>query len=196
MKALCWYGIGDVRVEQVPEPQILNPGDAIIRVTLAAICGSDLHLLDGYVPTMRKGDIMGHETMGEVVAVGSGVRKIKVGDRVVIPFTIACGHCYFCEHDLWSLCDNSNPNAAMAEKMYGFVAAGIYGYSHLFGGYAGGQAEYLRVPYADSSAFKAPDYLADEQLLFFPTFYPRAIWPPKTATSNLATWWLSGAAAQ
>lgn len=172
MKALCWYGIGDVRVAQVPEPQILNPTDAIIRVTLAAICGSDLHLLDGYVPTMQKGDIMGHETMGEVVAVGSGVRQLKVGDRVVIPFTIACGHCYFCEHDLWSLCDNSNPNAALAEKMYGFSAAGIYGHSHLFGGYAGGQAEYLRVPFADSSAFKVPDYLTDEQLLFLSDILP------------------------
>jgi threonine dehydrogenase-like Zn-dependent dehydrogenase len=172
MNALCWYGIGDVRVERVPDPQILNASDAIIRVTLAAICGSDLHLLDGYVPTMQKGDILGHETMGEVVAVGSEVRNLKVGDRVVIPFTIACGHCYYCDHDLWSLCDNSNPNAAMAEKMYGFSASGIFGYSHLFGGYAGGQAEYLRVPYADTSAFKVPQHLTDEQLLFLSDILP------------------------
>jgi threonine dehydrogenase-like Zn-dependent dehydrogenase len=156
----------------VPDPQILNASDAIIRVTLAAICGSDLHLLDGYVPTMQKGDILGHETMGEVVAVGSEVRNLKVGDRVVIPFTIACGHCYYCDHDLWSLCDNSNPNAAMAEKMYGFSASGIFGYSHLFGGYAGGQAEYLRVPYADTSAFKVPQHLTDEQLLFLSDILP------------------------
>lgn len=172
MKALCWNGIGDVRVERVPDPQILNPHDAIIRVTLAAICGSDLHLLDGYVPTMQKGDILGHETMGEVVAVGREVKNLKVGDRVVIPFTISCGHCFFCEHDLWSLCDNSNPNAAMAEKMYGTSPAGIYGYSHLFGGYAGGQAEYLRVPYADFDAFKVPGHLADEQLLFLSDILP------------------------
>lgn len=172
MKALCWYGVGDVRVERVPDPQILNPRDAIIRVTLAAICGSDLHLLDGYVPTMQKGDIMGHETMGEVVAVGSEVNNLQVGDRVVIPFTISCGHCFFCERELWSLCDNSNPNAAMAEKVYGFSAAGLYGYSHLFGGYAGGQAEYLRVPFADTDAFKVPSHLTDEQLLFLSDILP------------------------
>jgi threonine dehydrogenase-like Zn-dependent dehydrogenase len=172
MKALCWYGAGDVRVSQVPDATIINPSDMVIRVTLAAICGSDLHLYNGYIPTMQSGDILGHETMGEVVAVGKEVTKHKIGDRVIIPFTISCGHCYFCEHDLWSLCDNSNPNAGMAEKMYGQSAAGIYGYSHLFGGYAGGQAEYLRVPYADSSAFAVSTGLTDEQLLFLSDILP------------------------
>lgn len=172
MKATCWFGKEDVRVEQVPDPTILNPSDMIIRVTLAAICGSDLHIYDGYIPTMQKGDILGHETMGEVVAVGKNVTKHKLGDRVVIPFSIGCGHCYYCEHDLWSLCDNSNPNAGMAEKMYGSSPAGLYGYSHLFGGYAGGQAEYLRVPYADSNAFKIPEGMGDEQALFLSDILP------------------------
>jgi len=172
MKAVCWYGKGKLQVEQVPDPTILNPSDMIIRVTLAAICGSDLHIYDGYIPTMRKGDILGHETMGEVVAVGNMVTKHKVGDRVVIPFSIGCGHCYFCEHDEWSLCDNSNPNAGMAEKMFGSSAAGIYGYSHLFGGYAGGQAEYLRVPFADSNAFHVPEAVGDEQVLFLSDILP------------------------
>ena len=172
MKALCWYGKGNVQVEQVPDPTILSPGDMIIRVTLAALCGSDLHIYDGYIPTMRKGDVLGHETMGEVVAVGSKVTKHKVGDRVVIPFSIGCGHCYYCEHDEWSLCDNSNPNAGMAEKMFGSSPAGIYGYSHLFGGYAGGQAEYLRVPYADSNAFHVPEAVGDEQVLFLSDILP------------------------
>lgn len=172
MKALCWFGIDDVRVENVPDPALLNPGDMIIRVTLSAICGSDLHILDGYIPTMQQGDILGHETMGEVVAVGREVTKHKVGDRVVIPFTISCGHCFFCERELWSLCDNSNPNAGMAEKMYGQSAAGFFGYSHLFGGYAGGQAEYLRVPYADTSAFAVPSHLSDEQVLFLSDIFP------------------------
>jgi threonine dehydrogenase-like Zn-dependent dehydrogenase len=172
MKALCWYGVEDVRVENVPDATILNPRDIVIRVTLAAICGSDLHIYGGYIPTMQKGDILGHETMGEVVAVGNEVTKHKIGDRVIIPFTISCGHCYYCEHDQWSLCDNSNPNAGMAEKMYGHSAAGLFGYSHLFGGYAGGQAEYLRVPYADSSAFGVSADLTDEQLLFLSDIFP------------------------
>jgi len=172
MKALCWYGAHDVRVKQVPDAAIINPGDIVIKVTLAAICGSDLHLYDGYIPSMQKGDILGHETMGEVVAVGKEVKKHKIGDRVIIPFTISCGHCYFCEHDLWSLCDNSNPNAGMAEEMYGQSAAGLFGYSHLFGGYAGGQAEYLRVPYADTSAFGVSTDLTDEQLLFLSDIFP------------------------
>ena len=172
MKALCWQGAHDVRVEQVPDPTILNPQDMIIKVTLAAICGSDLHLFDGYIPTMQKGDILGHETMGEVVAVGREVKKVKVGDRVVIPFTISCGHCFFCEHDLWALCDNTNPNAGIAEKMFGSTASGMFGYSHLFGGYAGGQAEYLRVPFADSTSYKVPDHLTDEQVLFLSDILP------------------------
>src|SRR5438034_6637022 len=124
MKALCWYGKNDVRVETVPDPTILNPRDAIVKITATAICGSDLHLYDGYIPTMQEGDILGHEFMGEVVEVGPGVRSLRPGDRVVVPFTIACGDCFFCERTLWSLCDNSNPNAALAEKLYGFSASG------------------------------------------------------------------------
>ncbi len=178
MRALCWYGRGDVRVEQVPDPELLNPRDAIIRVSATAICGSDLHLFDGYIPTMHKGDILGHEFMGEVVEVGREVKKLKVGDRVVVPFPIACGQCWFCQRDLWALCDNSNPNAGPAEMLYGQAPAGIFGYSHLMGGYAGGQAEYVRVPYADVGPFKVPDSLTDEQVLFltdiFPTGYQAA----------------------
>jgi threonine dehydrogenase-like Zn-dependent dehydrogenase len=172
MKALCWFGTGDVRIEHVPEPEILNPRDIIIKVTLAAICGSDLHILDGYIPTMQKGDILGHETMGEVVAVGKEITNLAIGDRVIIPFTISCGHCFYCEHELWSLCDNSNPNAGIAEKAYGYSPAGLFGYSHLFGGYAGGQAEYLRVPFADVGAFKIPNHLSDEKVLFLTDILP------------------------
>ncbi len=175
MRALCWYGRKDVRVETVPDPTIINPRDAVIKVTSTAICGSDLHLYDGYIPTMEKGDILGHEFMGEVVEVGKENNKLKVGDRVVVPFTIACGHCFFCERQMFSLCDNSNPNAKMAETLYGSSPSGLFGYSHLLGGYAGGQAEYVRVPYADVGPIKIPERLADEQVLFltdnFPTGY-------------------------
>lgn len=172
MKALCWYGKYDVRVQDVPEPKILNPRDAIIRVTTTAICGSDLHLYDGYIPTMQKGDILGHEFMGEVVETGSAVTNLKVGDRVVVPFTIACGRCFFCQRRLWSACDNSNPNAAMAETVYGFSSSGLFGYSHMMGGYAGGQAEYVRVPFADVGPTRVPDGLADEQVLFLSDIFP------------------------
>ena len=172
MKALCWYGTNDVRVSRVPEPKILNPRDAIIKITLTAICGSDLHLLDGFIPTMKKGDILGHEFLGEVVEVGHENKKLSVGDRVVVPFTISCGHCFFCEQDLWSLCDNSNPNAWMAEKLYGYSPAGLFGYSHMMGGYAGGQAEYVRVPFADVGPIKVPDHLSDEQVLFLSDIFP------------------------
>jgi threonine dehydrogenase-like Zn-dependent dehydrogenase len=172
MKALCWYGTNDVRVARVPDPKILNPRDAIIKVTLTAICGSDLHLLDGFIPTMRAGDILGHEFMGEVVEVGHGNIKLKKGDRVVVPFTIACGRCFFCDRQLWSACDNSNPNAWMAEKLYGFSASGLFGYSHMMGGYAGGQAEYVRVPYADVGPVKIPPGLDDEQVLFLSDIFP------------------------
>ena len=172
MKALCWYGKNDVRVEEVPEPKILNPRDAIIKITTTAICGSDLHLYNGYIPTMEKGDILGHEFMGEVVETGSDVKNLKVGDRVVVPFTIACGRCFFCEQELWSLCDNSNPNAWMAEKLYGFSGSGLFGYSHMYGGYAGGQAEYARVPFADVGPVKIPDGLDDEQVLFLSDIFP------------------------
>jgi threonine dehydrogenase-like Zn-dependent dehydrogenase len=172
MRATCWYGKNDVRVENVPDPQILNPRDAIVKITSTAICGSDLHLYDGYIPTMEKGDILGHEFMGEVVELGSEVKNLAVGDRVVVPFPIACGHCYFCEEQLYSVCENSNPNAWMAEKMWGHSPAGIFGYSHLTGGYAGGQAEYARVPYADVGPIKIPDGMSDEQVLFLSDILP------------------------
>jgi threonine dehydrogenase-like Zn-dependent dehydrogenase len=172
MKALVWHGTNDVRVERVPDPAILNPRDAIIKVTSSAICGSDLHLLDGYIPTMQAGDILGHEFMGEVVDVGKDNTKLKVGDRVVVPFTIACGRCFFCEKQLWSLCDNSNPNAWMAEKLYGYTTSGLFGYSHLTGGYAGGQAQYVRVPFADVGPLKVPNRLTDEQVLFLSDIFP------------------------
>jgi len=172
MKALCWYGKYDVRVQDVPDPQILNPRDAILKITSTAICGSDLHLYDGYIPSMMKGDILGHEFMGEVVELGSAVTNLKVGDRVVVPFTIACGQCFFCKKGLWSACDNSNPNAGMAETLYGFSGSGLFGYSHMMGGYAGGQAEYVRVPFADVGPIKIPEGLDDEQVLFLSDIFP------------------------
>jgi threonine dehydrogenase-like Zn-dependent dehydrogenase len=172
MRALCWHGPKDVRVDNVPDPKILNPRDAVLKITSTAICGSDLHLYDGYIPTMEKGDILGHEFMGEVVELGSGVTNLKVGDRVVVPFPIACGNCYFCEEQQHSLCENSNPNAAMAEKMWGHSPAGIFGYSHLTGGYAGGQAEYVRVPYADVGPVRVPDGVDDEKALFLSDILP------------------------
>src|SRR5262245_62901609 len=148
MKANCWRGKHKVKIETVPDPKILNSNDAILRVTATAICGSDLHLYNGIIPTMQSGDVLGHEFMGEVVELGSGVRSLRRGDRVVVPFAIACGACFFCREGLTSLCDNSNPNAEMAEALYGFSAAGLFGYSHLYGGYPGGQAEHVRVPFA------------------------------------------------
>jgi threonine dehydrogenase-like Zn-dependent dehydrogenase len=175
MKAVCWYGTNDVRVETVPEPKILNPRDAILKVTSTTICGSDLHLYDGYIPTMQPGDILGHEFMGEIVETGSEVKKLQKGDRVVVSSMVGCGQCFFCNQQLWSLCDNSNPNAWMQEKLFGFGTSGIYGYSHLFGGYAGSDAEYVRVPFADHGAFKVPKDIPDEKLLpisdAFPTGY-------------------------
>ncbi len=172
MKAVCWFGPRDVRVASVPEPRILQARDAVVRVTASAICGSDLHLYNGFIPTMRAGDILGHEFVGEVVALGPAVATVRIGQRVLVPFAIACGRCFFCRSELWSLCDNSNPNAAMAETLYGFSAAGLFGYSHLYGGYAGGQAEYVRVPFADVGAFPIPDGLADEQVLFLTDIFP------------------------
>src|ERR671920_285926 len=172
MKAVCWYGAHDVRVENVPEPKILNNRDALVKITLTAICGSDLHLYDGYVPTMKKGDILGHEFMGEVVETGRGVSNLQVGDRVVVPFPIACGNCWSCKNDLWAACENSNPNSGLAEKTFGHSACGIFGYSHLTGGYAGGQAEYARVPYADVGPIKIEDDLTDEQVLFLSDIFP------------------------
>ncbi len=172
MKANCWYGTHDVRVETVPDPRILNPRDAIVKVTSTAICGSDLHLYDGYVPTMQKGDILGHEFMGEVVEVGAAVKNLKTGDRVVVPFPISCGNCFFCQQSLFSLCENSNPNALLAEKFWGHSPCGIFGYSHLLGGYAGGQAEYVRVPFADVGPIRVPDGLPDEKVLFLSDIFP------------------------
>ncbi|HEX6731569.1 MAG TPA: zinc-dependent alcohol dehydrogenase [Pyrinomonadaceae bacterium] len=172
MRALCWFGKYDVRVLDVPEPKILNPRDAIIKVTTTAICGSDLHLYNGFIPTLEKGDILGHEFMGEVVELGSEVTNLEIGDRVVVPFTIACGKCFFCERQLWSACDNSNPNARMANLLYGFSGSGLFGYSHMMGGYAGGQAEYVRVPFADVGPLKVPDHLSDEQVLFLSDIFP------------------------
>jgi threonine dehydrogenase-like Zn-dependent dehydrogenase len=172
MRATVWSGRNTVQVENVPDPTILNARDAIVKVTSTAICGSDLHLYDGYVPTMKHGDILGHEFMGEVVEVAKGVDNLQVGDRVVVPFPIACGNCWSCQHELYSLCENSNPNAGMGEKMFGHPTAGIFGYSHLTGGYAGGQAEYVRVPFADVGPIKVDDDLTDEQVLFLSDVFP------------------------
>jgi threonine dehydrogenase-like Zn-dependent dehydrogenase len=178
MKALCWHGTGSVNVDTVPDPSIENPSDAIVKISSTAICGSDLHLYDGYMPTMEDGDVLGHESMGEVVEIGTHVRNLKVGDRVVIPFNIACGECFFCKKELFSLCDRSNPNAQMAKKAMGHSPSGLFGYSHMLGGYSGGQAEYLRVPYADVGPLKVPIGIPDDQVLFlsdvFPTGYMAA----------------------
>jgi len=174
MKAVCWMGKENMQVQNVPDPKILNPRDAIIRITSTCICGSDLHLYDGYVPTMEQGDIMGHEFMGEVVEVGPGISrdKLKVGDRVVVPFTIACGKCQSCQDQLWSCCDNSNPNAWIAEKMMGYSPSGLFGYTHMMGGYAGGQAQYARVPFADVGPIKIPDKIPDEKVVFLSDIFP------------------------
>src|SRR5215217_3391696 len=172
MRATCWMGRNSVQVEDVPDPKILNARDAIVRITSTAICGSDLHLYDGYVPSMEKGDVLGHEFMGEVMELGRGLKNLKVGDRVVVPFPIACGACNACQSELYSLCENSNPNAWMAEKLWGYSPAGIYGYSHLLGGFAGGQAEYVRVPFADVGPLKIESDLRDEQVLFLSDILP------------------------
>jgi threonine dehydrogenase-like Zn-dependent dehydrogenase len=174
MKAVTWCGKQKVSVDNVPDPKILNPRDAIVEITTTCICGSDLHLYDGYIPTMQKGDIIGHEFMGRVVELGSGVdkNKINVGDRVVVPFTIACGNCWFCQQKLWSLCDNTNPNSWIAEKVMGFSPSGLYGYSHMTGGYAGGQAQYARVPFADIGPLKIPDEVPDEKVIFLSDIFP------------------------
>ena len=172
MRANCWYGKHDMRVEQVPDPKILNRRDAIVKITSTAICGSDLHLYNGFMPTMEKGDILGHEFMGEIVEVGPDVKDRKVGDRVVTAFPIACGNCFFCKQEMFSLCENSNPNAWMAEKMFGHSPCGIFGYSHLTGGFAGGQAEYARVPFADVGTLKIPAGIPDEQVLFLSDIFP------------------------
>jgi threonine dehydrogenase-like Zn-dependent dehydrogenase len=172
MKALTWHGKSDIRCETVPDPTIQHPRDAIIKVTACAICGSDLHLFDGVIPSMKSGDVLGHETMGEVVEVGSENTKLKKGDRVVVPFTISCGECFFCKRGYFSGCERSNPNAEMAAKLWGHSPAALFGYSHLLGGIPGGQAEYLRIPYADVGPIKVPDGLTDEQVLFLSDIFP------------------------
>jgi threonine dehydrogenase-like Zn-dependent dehydrogenase len=172
MKAVCWEGKKKVRVENVPDPKILNTHDVILKVSSTAICGSDLHLYNGFVPGMERGDVVGHEFMGEVVEAGPAVRNLKVGDRVVVPFPIACGECAMCQRDLFSLCENSNPIAWMAEKLWGHSPAGLFGYSHLLGGFAGGQAEYVRVPFADVGPLKVPGGMTDDQALFLSDIFP------------------------
>jgi threonine dehydrogenase-like Zn-dependent dehydrogenase len=172
MKALCWHGKKDIRCDNVPDPQIEHPRDAIVKVTSCAICGSDLHLFDGFVPGMMHGDILGHEFMGEVVEVGTENRKLKVGDRVVVPFTITCGECDQCRRGNFSVCERTNRNKDAADKMFGHSTAGLFGYTHLTGGYAGGQAEYVRVPYADVAPVKIPDSVSDEQALFLGDIFP------------------------
>lgn len=174
MKALCWHGEKDVRIDNVPDPVIQKPDDIVIRVTSTAICGSDLHLYNGLMPTMEKGDILGHEPMGEIVEAGPEVRDLKVGDRVVIPFQMSCGQCWFCQQQMFSLCDTSNPepNASMARKIMGHSPAALFGYSHLTGGFPGGQAEYMRVPYANVGPLKVPDGMTDEKALFLSDILP------------------------
>src|SRR6201995_274447 len=192
MRALCWHGKGDVRVDTVPDPKIQHARDAIIKITACAICGSDLHLLDGFQPTMESGDILGHENMGEVIELGSEVNKLEIGDRVVVPFTISCGQCWFCQHGLFSCWDKPNPNHEMAAKAMGQSPAGPFGFSHMLGGYAGGQAEYLRVPMADVGPIKIPDSVTDEQALFlsdiFPTGYMAAVNAQIEPGSTVAIW--------
>lgn len=192
MKALCWHGKDDIRCESVPDPRIEHPRDAIIKVTSCAICGSDLHILDGLIPGMQSGDVVGHETMGEVVEVGPENRKLKVGDRVVVPFTISCGECFFCRRGYFSACERTNRDFDTARQLWGNSPAGLFGYSHLLGGYAGGQAEYLRVPFADVGPIKVPSELSDEQVLFlsdiFPTGYMAADFCDIGPGDTIAVW--------
>ncbi len=172
MKALCWHGTNDIRCDTVPDPKIEDARDVIIKVTSCAICGSDLHLMDGMMPTMKSGDVLGHEFMGEVVEVGQGFTKFKKGDRIVVPFNINCGECRQCKMGNYSCCQRSNRNAALAAAQFGYTIAGLFGYSHLLGGYAGGQAEYVRVPMADVAPMKVPDGMADEEVLFLTDIFP------------------------
>jgi threonine dehydrogenase-like Zn-dependent dehydrogenase len=192
VKALAWHGKADIRCEEVPDPKIEHPQDAIIKVTACAICGSDLHIYGGIIPEMRKGDVLGHENLGEVVEVGPANKKLKVGDRVVVPFTIACGECFFCKNGFFSGCERTNPDHDKASLLWGNAPAGLFGYSHLCGGYAGGQAEYLRVPYADVGPMKVPDHLSDEQALFlsdiFPTGYMAAEFCNFKGGETVAIW--------
>jgi threonine dehydrogenase-like Zn-dependent dehydrogenase len=196
MRALCWNGINDLRVETVPDPEIVNPRDAILRVTSSSTCGSDLHFIDGYLPGMRAGDIIGHEFMGIVEDVGPEVKRVKKGDRVVVPSFVCCGECWFCQHDLWSCCDNTNPNAELQDPLLGHPTAGVYGYTHFFGGYAGSHAQYVRVPHADHDCFPVPEGLTDEQALFFsdagPTGYMGADFANIHPGDTVAVWGCGG----
>jgi threonine dehydrogenase-like Zn-dependent dehydrogenase len=192
MRALCWKGVNDLSVETVPDPSIVNPNDAILKVTATTTCGSDLHFIDGYIPGMREGDVIGHEFMGTVVETGPGVERTRKGDRVVVPSFIGCSSCWYCRHDLWSLCDNTHPKPELQEPALGYPTAGIYGYTHLFGGYAGSHAEYIRVPHADTNCFTVPEDLADEQALFMsdagPTGYMGADFCEIQPGQTVAVW--------
>jgi threonine dehydrogenase-like Zn-dependent dehydrogenase len=196
MRALCWNGINDLRVETVGDPSIVNPRDAILKVTMSTTCGSDLHFIDGYIPTMREGDVIGHEFMGEIVDVGRDVKKVAKGDRVVVPSFICCGSCWYCQHDLYSLCDNTNPKAELQEPVFGYPTAGIYGYTHAFGGYAGAHAQYVRVPHADTDCFRVPEGVRDEQALFLsdaaPTGYMGADFCGIQPGQTVAVWGCGG----
>ncbi len=196
MRALVWNGVNDLRVETVPDPEIVNPKDVILRVIMSTTCGSDLHLIDGFIPTMREGDVLGHEFMGEVVEVGSEVKRIQKGDRVVVPSFVSCGSCWYCQRDLYSLCDNTNPNAELQEPILGYPTAGIYGYTHAFGGYAGSHATYIRVPHADVDCFTVPEGLRDEQALFLsdagPTGYMGADFCNIHPGDTVAVWGAGG----
>ena len=196
MRALCWNGVNDLRVETVPDPKIVHPRDCILRVTMSTTCGSDLHFIDGYIPTMRQGDVIGHEFMGEVIETGHEVKKIKKGDRVVVPSFVSCGDCWFCQHDLFSCCDNTNPNAQMQTPLLGYPTAGIYGYTHAFGGYAGSHAQYIRVPHADVDCFVVPEGVTDEQAVFLsdaaPTGYMGADFCNIHPGDTVAVWGCGG----
>jgi len=196
MRALCWEGINDLRVQEVPDPTMVNPHDVVVKVGLTTTCGSDLHFIDGYIPTMREGDVIGHEFMGEVVDVGREVKKVQRGDRVVVPSFICCGSCWYCKHDQWSLCDTTNPNAQLQEPVLGYPTAGIYGYTHAFGGYAGSHANFIRVPHADVDCFKVPEGLTDEQALFLsdaaPTGYMGADFCNIQRGDTIAVWGAGG----
>lgn len=196
MRALCWNGVNDLRVETVNDPTLLNPGDAIVKVRLTTTCGSDLHLIDGLIPSMQDGDILGHEFMGEIVEIGRGVKRVNVGQRVVVPSFIVCGSCWYCQHQLYSCCDNTHPQPELGETMLGYPTAGIYAYSHAFGGYAGSHAEYVRVPFADNDCFVIPDGVSDEQALFLsdaaPTGYMGADFCNIHSGDIVAVWGCGG----
>ena len=196
MRALCWHGVNDLSVDTVADPVIVNPKDAILRVTMSTTCGSDLHFLDGYIPTMREGDVIGHEFMGEVVETGAEVKKVKKGDRVVVPSFIVCNECWYCKNKLYSLCDNTNPHWEMQEPVFGYPTAGIYGYTHAFGGYSGAHATYVRVPFADNDCFVVPEGLTDEQVIFLsdavPTGYMGADFCNLKGGETVAVWGCGG----